>query len=98
MTYEESARRFTAEVNLGALELALTMHKRYGKKPSYQQIATMCGVSKGTITNLMTGTRKNVNPETAQKIEQGLRVDPQTIFKLAPLRVTSTGNTKKVAA
>lgn len=77
MTYEESRRRFTAKVNVGALRMAVQF-----KRLSFQQAADRCGVSKGTIGNLLTGKRSTVNPETAAKIERGLEVGAGSIFDL----------------
>lgn len=85
MRYEDTRRGFTAKVNTGALHMAARFYGRNGKPPSYQSIADMCGVSKSTVSNLWTGRRPTVNPETASKIEDGLRVDKGSIFSLLSL-------------
>lgn len=48
---------------------------------SYQQLATLAGVSKGTIGNLMT-KRNTCNPETAAAIAKALGVAPDELFTL----------------
>lgn len=99
MQTQESNRGFTAKVNLGALKMAARFYGRRGKDPSYQDLAEMCGVSKSTIFNVWSGKRKTVNPETAVKIEEGLRVEQGSIFTLTAIGVYTTGNTqRKVAA
>lgn len=93
MTYNETRRRFTAEVNTSALKMAMQFNRM-----SNAEVAKYSGVSKGTISNLTSGARKNVNPETAAKIEKGLRVDAGSIFSLKVLNADSTANTRKIPA
>ena len=59
---------------------------------SYQQLATLAGVSKGTIGNLMT-KRDTCNPETAAAIAKALNVKPDEIFTLKLCTATSTVGT-----
>lgn len=87
MTYEESRRRFTAEVNVPALNMALQFNRL-----SNSAAAIRSDVSKGTIGNLRSGARKTVNPDTAAKIEKGLGVEPGSIFSLKVLHVPVTRN------
>lgn len=89
--YSDTRRVYTAKVNSKALDMAIKMHVRRGKPPSYQELADMCKVSKSTISNLM-GKRTTFNPETAAKIEEGLGVDANSIFTLAAIDVESTGH------
>lgn len=94
MSPTDTRRGFTAQVNLGALKMAAKFYGRRGRMPSYQDIADMCGVSKSTIAGLFGKRRVTVNPETAVKIEEGLRVEQGSIFTLTALNVDSTMNRK----
>lgn len=92
MSPTDTRRGFTAQVNLGAFKMAAKFYGRRGNMPSYQDLADMCGVSKSTIANLLGKKRTSVNPETAVKIEEGLRVEQGSIFTLIALNVDSTMN------
>ena len=71
----EVQRTHTAIVKRDALSMALAFNRL-----SYRAAARRCGVSPSTIGNLMSGARKQVNPETAIKIERGLDVEARSIF------------------
>lgn len=77
LTYESTRQGFTAEVKSGALKNFLDFNNL-----SYQDAAIRTGVSKGTISNIASGRRKNVNPSTAGKIAKGFGVPTETLFTL----------------
>lgn len=88
MTYNESRRRVTAKVVPGALRAVIEFNGL-----TYQEVADRSRVSKGTIGNLLSGSRTTLNPETAKKIADGLRVNVTTLFDLVEIEgVDSTAH------
>lgn len=77
MTYEQSRRTTTAQVNQNALKALLEFNGL-----TYREAALRCKVSTGTIGNIVSGKRQYVNPETAGKIAKGFKVDASTLFTL----------------
>lgn len=86
MNYNETRRVLTARPKPGAIEMAM----RFNHIETKAQLARATGVSKGTIGNLLNGTRSTFNPETAADIAKGLRVPTDTLFTLEPLHVPVT--------
>lgn len=58
---------------------------------SQSDLARAAGLGRGTISNIMTGTR-NVGQETLIKIAAALRLPPEFVFEKAGILPPSSGN------
>lgn len=84
--------RFAARVNSAALNQAMGFYRW-----SYADLARIAGVSKGTIGNLASGTRKHTTPATAAKIAKALNTDTKHLFMLEALPGASTPTIRAAA-
>ena len=85
MAREEVKQGGYVEVNRPALRMAMTMNLL-----SNQRLATLAGVSKGTVGNILT-SRNTCSEETAVKIAKALKLKPKDLFVMhLPSSVEST--------
>lgn len=86
MRYEDTRRTRTARPNVSAIKMTMKFRGRMTKA----ELAKASGLSKGTIGNILNGTRKTFNPETASAIAEALDVSADELFTLEPLHVNVT--------
>lgn len=89
MNYEDSRRTLTARPNVHAIKMAMKFRNNMSKA----DLARLSGLSKGTVGNVLNGTRKTFNPETATAIADALGVSSDDLFVLVPLTVKLTHRT-----
>lgn len=86
MRYEDTRRTLTARPNVAAIKMTMKFRGRMTKA----ELAKTSGLSKGTVGNVLNGTRKTFNPETANAIAEALDVSADELFVLEPLHVHVT--------
>lgn len=90
MSVMTEERVLTARVIPGALKMHLKFHQY-----NYRDLEALSGVSRSTISNIVTGKARQVNPETASKLAKALRVKTSDIF--LPEVIHYSGSQNKAA-
>ncbi|MFC0673501.1 helix-turn-helix domain-containing protein [Brachybacterium hainanense] len=85
MTYDETRRTLTARPNVSAIRMAMRF-----RRMTKADLARASKLSKGTVGNVLNGTRRSFNPETANAIADALDLPAGDLFVLEPLRVAVT--------
>lgn len=88
MRYEDTRRTLTARPNVSAIRMAMKF-----RGMTKAELARSARLSKGTVGNVLNGTRKTFNPETANAIATALDLTADELFTLEPLTVNVTRRT-----